>query len=198
MHWSCPVDRLCMISVSWSLVLLQLSFLFCRDVYFIVLYMRVVLTCLWKNFMNIVLRCSCTNVMCYDILRKCSKFLHVFKPGVIALQFIDCELRAMILIAFCIWRLASCLMGSHVGPRAGCGCCMPCEVVACIVVLPMPVGILMGVLACFWSVSTSMICRNFAGFAQLLPLFECFEFSWICSNFSPFSQYMKLHVTVMH
>ena len=47
-------------------------------------------------------------------------------------------------------------MVSHVGPRAGCGCCMPCEVVACIVVLPMPVGILLHVLARFWSVSTSM------------------------------------------
>ena len=37
------------------------------------------------------------------------------------------------------------MMVSHVGPRAGCGCCMPCEVVACIVVLPLPVGSLLGI-----------------------------------------------------
>ena len=109
------------------------------------------------------------NVMCYDILRKCSDFLHVFTSGVVALPFIACELSAILLLVLCIGGMTCCLMGSHVGPRAGCGCCMPCEVVACIVVLPMPVGILLGVLACSWSVSTSMLCRNFAGFALVLP-----------------------------
>ena len=46
------------------------------------------------------------------------------------------------------------MMVSHIGPRAGCGCCLPGEVVACIVVLPMPVALLLVFSACLRSIST--------------------------------------------
>ena len=122
---------------------------------------------------------------------KCSDRLHVFKPGVIALPFIICEVGAKPLLVFCIWRMVSCLMGSHVGPRAGCGCCMPCEVVACIVVLPLPVVQLMGI-SCLLLVGIYFHdLPPFCGFCLNLWI------SGICSGLSPFYQYMNLHVTVM-
>lgn len=53
---------------SSAITCFAVQFPFCGDLVE-VLYMRVMLTCLWKNFMNIVLICSCTNVVCYDILQ---------------------------------------------------------------------------------------------------------------------------------
>ena len=98
-------------------------------------------------------------------------------------------------------------MGSHVGPRAGCGCCMPCEVVACIVVLPLPVDILLvcrglfevdiyfggfgAIFAEFTEIlSNSMFLPNSR---QMLPNLMGSAFPWICIDLS---QCMKLHVTV--
>ena len=75
-HLSWPVD------IAVHLHVLQLSFSFLQRPLPWVLYMRVVLTCLWKNFMNIVFICSCSNAMYCDILcEKCSEFLQ-WKPGV--------------------------------------------------------------------------------------------------------------------
>ena len=175
---------------------LQLSFSFLQRPLPWVLYMRVVLTCLWKNLMNIVLICSGTNAMYCDILSvKCSEFLHVFKPGVFALWFDVYECGVITLLPLCIWRVDSCMMVSHVGPRAGCGCCMPCEVVACIVVLPMPVDSLM-VFLCRIEVDIYIL-----GFGEILPnfvhvefVFTFVDFPWICIDLS---RCVRLHDTVM-
>ena len=85
---------------------------------------------------------------------------------------------------------------------------MPCEVVACIVVLPLPVGSLLVCLGRFVVdiyfcgfgaiLPNSMIfCRipgPFAEFKKFLPnSMNSLHFPWICIDLS---QCMKLHVTV--
>ena len=173
-HLSWPVD----IAVQFHVLQLSFSFLqwLCRSSVYGLCW-PVCKRTLWTLYWDVHARMSCVMIF----LKKCSKSLHVFKPGVIALPFIDCELCAILLHVFCIWRTASCLMGSHVGPRAGCGCCMPCEVVACIVVLPLPVGGLLPVscllLVCIYIHDLPQICGvfvwifEFHGFVGALCLF---------------------------
>ena len=76
------------------------------------------------------------------------------------------------------------MMVSHIGPRAGCGCCLPGEVVACIVVLPMPVALLLVFLSLF------EVDINLCGFGAICNILHYCQicvnsqhFPWILSTF---------------
>ena len=96
---------------------------------------------LWTLYWYVRVRMSC--VMIFFKMQWLSACIQV-RCDYITIHYlwIGCDTTDCLLY---IWRRVSCLMESHVGPRAGCGCCMPCEVVACIVVLPLPVGNLPGI-----------------------------------------------------
>ena len=171
-HLSCPVD------IAVKLHVLQLSFSFlqrpCWKFCICGLCWPVCERTLWTLYWYVRVRMSC--VMIFFKMQWLSACIQV-RCDYITIHYlwIGCDTTECLLY---IWRRVSCLMGSHVGPRAGCGCCMPCEVVACIVVLPMPVDILL-VFLCLFEVDIYFLgfVAILLHFAQLLNLCSSsFEF----------------------